>query len=216
MRKTYTQSMQNYSFLIAIAGVLIVGAMSPGPSFMVVAQNTLSKSRLHGIATAMGTGLGVTLFALLASVGVTALLHNSPQLFLFIKVLGGLYLWYLAYRIWSAATQTLDELTSEQSNNSYWNAFISGLLTQCSNPKTIIVIAGIFAAFMPSQPPPFTTALIAMLVFIIDMGWYTIVAITLASARSKAVYLKSKSTFDRIAALFLALVGLQLVSGAIQ
>ena len=71
--------MNSYGFLLGIASVLLLGAMSPGPSFIVVARNALSKSRAHGLATAVGTGLGVSLFAVLAGLGVTCLLYTSPS-----------------------------------------------------------------------------------------------------------------------------------------
>ena len=126
--------MNEYTFLAAIAGVLFVGAMSPGPSFLVVAKNSLSQSRAHGIATAVGTGLGVAIFAILASLGVTTLLKQVPSAFMVFKILGGLYLLYIASKIWRGARQPL--LTDQgKADVSLYKAFVHGLITQTSNPK---------------------------------------------------------------------------------
>ena len=46
--------MQSYMSLIAIAGALMAGAISPGPSFLFVARNSIALSRNHGLATAFG------------------------------------------------------------------------------------------------------------------------------------------------------------------
>lgn len=215
--------MQDYSFLLAIAGVLAAGAMSPGPSFFVVAQNALSRSRADGIATAVGTALGVALFALLAGLGVIALLEQSPRLYLVLKVVGGLYLLWIASRIWRGADQALDMPASARAQTSNgtirlqqsgaWPSFVQGLTVQTSNPKTALVIAGIFAAFVPSSPPPFTLSLVAIIAFVIDFSWYAAVAITLSSSRSKRVYDRAKPILDRAAALFLCLVAIRLVVG---
>ena len=204
--------MNEYLFLWAIAGVLFFGAMSPGPSFMVVAQNSLAKSRAHGIATALGTGLGVAFFAVLASFGVTTLLEKVPSAYLVFKIAGGLYLLYLAWRIWSGAKQPL-LVSSEQSakDGGLFNAFLTGLITQTSNPKTALVIAGIFAAFVPSQPPAYTALLVALIAFVIDFSWYAVVAISLSTTRSRDLYQRAKTGFDRVAAVFLGLVGVKLL-----
>ena len=204
--------MNEYGFLLGIATVLFLGAMSPGPSFLVVAQNSLNKSRAHGIATAIGTGFGVSIFAVLAGFGVTALFKSMPIAFLIFKVLGGAYLIYLAYKIWSSATQPLmSDGVLKDNKDSLLQAFYQGLIAQTSNPKTALVIAGIFAAFMPVQPPPFTLALIALIAFIIDFSWYAFVALSLSVATLKKGYARAKVWLDRVVACLLALIGLRLI-----
>ncbi len=208
--------MNEYSFLLAIAGVLFIGAMSPGPSFFVVAQNSLSKSRAHGVVTALGTGLGVSIFAVLASFGVTVLLKNVPSAYLAFKLLGGAYLLYLAYKVWCGASQPLEiaqdnDEQSNRQNSSLTRAFFTGLAVQTSNPKTALVIAGIFAAFVPAQPPTNTTLLVALIAFVIDFSWYALVAITLSTRATRNVYGRAKSGFDRTASVFLGAVGIKLM-----
>jgi len=209
--------MTEYTFLLAIAGVLFIGAMSPGPSFLVVAKNALSQSRAHGIATALGTGLGVSIFAILASFGVTTLINTVPSAYLIFKILGGAYLLYLAWKIWSGAKEPLEpEGARDTTEMSLFRAFVLGLVTQTSNPKTALVIAGIFAAFVPAVPPPNTTWLVAIIAFIIDFSWYALVAISLSMASSRAVYQRAKSGFDRTAAIFLGAVGVKLLTSRID
>ena len=204
--------MGEYSFIAVIAGVLLIGAMSPGPSFIVVAQNSLNKSRAHGIVTALGTGLGVSIFAVLASFGVTTLLDSLPSAFLIFKLLGGAYLLFLACRIWANSRAKLAELDiQDEATNSLLKSFFSGLITQISNPKTALVIAGIFAAFVPATPPPNTTVLVAIIAFIIDFSWYAIVALSLSANKSRQMYLRVKTGFDRTAAVFLGAVGIRLL-----
>ncbi|MFT5572029.1 MAG: threonine/homoserine/homoserine lactone efflux protein [Cryomorphaceae bacterium] len=214
----YTNRMNEYSFLLAIGGVLFAGAMSPGPSFLVVAQNSLSKSRAHGLATAIGTALGVAIFAVLASFGVTTLIEKVPSAFVLFKILGGGYLLYLAIKIWRGAKQPLavtDNVYSA-SETSLYKSFSVGLVTQTSNPKTALVIAGIFAAFVPAQPPAHTTLLVALIAFVIDFSWYAAVAVTLSTDRSRGVYTRAKTSFDRVAAVFLGAVGIRLLLAKLE
>jgi len=186
--------------------------MSPGPSFFVVAQNALSKSRTHGIATALGTALGVAIFAVLASFGVTTVLEQMPSAFIVLKLFGGAYLLYLAYRIFNGASQPLvvsAELSATDSG--LFKPFITGLVTQVSNPKTALVIAGIFAAFVPSEPPEYTTLLVTLIAFVIDFSWYALVSLSLSVNKSRKIYQHAKAGFDRAAAVFLGAVGIKLL-----
>jgi len=208
--------MNEYSFLFAIAGVLLIGAMSPGPSFFIVAQNSLSKSRAYGVATALGTGLGVSIFAVLASFGVTTLLENVPSAYFLFKVLGGAYLLYLAFKIWLSAAEPLVMATDRVDlavtpEDKLFKAFLTGLVTQISNPKTALVIAGIFAAFVPATPPEYTAIWVASIAFVIDFSWYALVAVTLSTKASRSVYIKAKVGFDRTASIFLGVVGVKLL-----
>jgi len=207
----YNRRMSEYAFLLAIAGVLVAGAMSPGPSFFVVARNALGQSRAHGVATALGTGLGVAIFAILASLGVTALIEKVPSAYFVFKFIGGGYLLYLAWRIWGGAREPLNTESTSADQTNLSKAFLQGLITQTSNPKTALVIAGIFAAFVPSNPPANTALLVALIAFIIDFSWYAIVAVSLSTEKSRMVYQRAKFGFDRTAAVFLGAVGIKLL-----
>jgi hypothetical protein len=50
--------MEVWMLLGAIFGAILIGAMSPGPSFVLVARTAVAVSRPAGIATALGMGLG--------------------------------------------------------------------------------------------------------------------------------------------------------------
>lgn len=63
--------------VIAIAGALATGAMSPGPSFVVVVRTAVALSRRDGIAAALGMGDGGMVFAGLALLGLTAILAGA-------------------------------------------------------------------------------------------------------------------------------------------
>ncbi len=65
------------SSLMAIAAVLIMGVISPGPSFIFVARNAVARSRLHGMVTALGTGAGAAIFSIMAMLGLAEGAHRG-------------------------------------------------------------------------------------------------------------------------------------------
>jgi threonine/homoserine/homoserine lactone efflux protein len=94
-------------------------------------------------------------------------------------------------------------------------SFSLGLATQLSNPKTAVVYASIFAAFLPSAVPAWAAAVLLLSVFVIESGWYSIVGIALSTGRPRAFYLRSRRRFDRTASLVLGALGVRLITEAI-
>lgn len=100
--------MGEYAFLLAIATVFMLGTMSPGPSFILIAKTAVSKSRKEGFGVAIGLGMGAVVFSLLAIFGLYAILETVPFLYGALKVAGGMYLVYLAYKMWKHADTPLE------------------------------------------------------------------------------------------------------------
>jgi threonine/homoserine/homoserine lactone efflux protein len=201
--------------LAGTIGALAIGVVSPGPSFVMVARVAISTSRARGIAASIGMGLGGVVFALAALLGLQAVLSAVPALYAGLKVLGGLYLCYLGVRIFSGAKQPLHIDSNDGSKQtSLYGAMLLGLTTQLSNPKTAIVYASVFAAFLPSTfSAPFGLALLC-LVFAVEAGWYSIVALVLSSPAPRRVYLSYKAWIDRAAGLVMVGLGLRLITAA--
>ncbi|MCR9001864.1 LysE family translocator [Rahnella perminowiae] len=87
-----------------------------------------------------------------------------------------------------------------------------GLTTQLSNPKTAIVYASVFAAFLPSDSSLTFKVVIALLVFLIEASWYALVAIVLSASKPRNLYLRGKAWFDRAAGGVMMALGIKLVT----
>lgn len=210
--------------LLGIAGALAVGVVSPGPSFVMVARTAVSLSRLEGVAAAFGMGVGGACFALAALAGLQALLLAVPTLFIVLKVAGGLYLAYLGVRIWLGARQPLSMASSQSGENGEGGeggahrhagrSFLLGLATQLSNPKTAIVYASVFAAFMPASPSLAFGLGIVAVVFVLETSWYALVALALSARGPQKTYLRYKAWADRVAGAVMVSLGLRLLASA--
>lgn len=204
--------------LFGIAAALTLGAMSPGPSFIMVARTALAASRQDGLAAAVGMGVGGVLFSLVALLGLLALLAAVPLLHLALKVLGGGYLLYLGFRIWRAARQPLavGEVSAQGRPARIWRSFVLGLATQVSNPKTAVVYASVFASLLPSRVPTWVLVALPSMIFVIETTWYAVVAIALSAPAPRARYLASKAWLDRSAGAIMSLLGTKLIFDAPQ
>lgn len=202
--------------IFSIAAAISMGAMSPGPSFVMVLRISIAVSRRAGLAAALGMGIGGMTFGALALLGLQAVIAQVGWLYLLLKVAGGLYLIYLASRIWRGAAQPMqiDSATPGQGQGAA-KAFWQGLATQLSNPKTAIVYGSIFAALLPAHPPAWTFAVLLPMLFMIEAGWYTIVAYTFSASRPRSVYLRAKKHIDRAAGAIIGLLGIKLAADAV-
>ena len=209
--------MQELPAMLGILAALAVGVVSPGPSFIMIVRMAVSSSRTEGVAAALGMGAGGVVFAVAALLGLHGLLLALPSLYLLLKVAGGLYLAYLGWRIWACARQPLaisEPASRATATATATHAFRLGFTTQLSNPKTAVVYTSVFAAFLPAESAlGFKLALVA-LVFTVEAGWYTLVALALSSARPRRLYLRGKVWLDRVAGGVMVVLGLKLVASA--
>ena len=205
--------MESFWILGSIAFALMLGAMSPGPTSIYVAKNSIAISRKHGLFTALGTGTGAAVFGLLAVLGLQAFLLAVPSAYLALKICGGIYLLWLAFKIIKHAKEPMETADNSVQTMSFAQAYRLGLITQLSNPKIAIVLASIFTALLPKEIPTYFYVVLPMLCFFIDAGWYSLVAVALSAEGPRKVYLKSKAIFDRVAGWVMTLLGLKLIFG---
>lgn len=198
------------NIFISIIATLMVGAMSPGPSFVVVSRIAISRSRMDGLAAALGMGLAGVIFAILALAGLTALLIRFEWLYVVLKVGGGAYLLYIAFNMWKYAREPLDIAEAGHGRSAVARSFSTAFLTQLSNPKTIIVYASIFAALLPRTVPLGLVVALPLGVFAVEAGWYMLVALVFSARHPRRFYLAAKGWIDRLAGTVLAALGLRL------
>lgn len=137
--------------LYAAAALLL--AITPGPGIFYVAARTLAGGRAEGVASSFGTGLGGMVHVLAGSLGVSALVLTSAELFTALKLVGAAYLVWIGFRtIQSAREDTSTALAGGVVAPSIGprRAFREGVLVEALNPKT----AAFFLAFVPQFVDP--------------------------------------------------------------
>ena len=204
--------MEIFAVYFAISAAILLGAMSPGPSFIVVARTAVGGSRGQGVVAALGMGLGGTLFALTALLGLQLILLAVPWTYRTLQVMGAVYLIFLAWKLWKGAPAQLSPDPGDAAQGSALRAFVRALATQLSNPKAAIVYASVFSAALPRDPSWLLTALVVPTIFAIEFGWYTLVALAFSSGRARQSYIRGKTWIDRLAAGAMGLLGVKILA----
>ncbi|MBB4955744.1 threonine/homoserine/homoserine lactone efflux protein [Agrobacterium vitis] len=205
--------MSAITILFGILGALLIGAISPGPSFVLVSRIAITSSRIDGLAAALGMGLGGALFGTLALAGLTALLLQVEWLYMTLKLIGGIYLVYLGIHIWRGASDPLSiDRVAAVEKTSALRSFAFAFVTQISNPKTAVVYGSIFAALLPVSPPHWLLFSLPPLIFFVEASWYATVALVFSANKPRGLYLHSKTWIDRIAGAVMGALGARLLS----
>ena len=118
--------------LIAFNLALLVAIASPGPALLIAIQTTLSSGRVGGIAVGCGLGLMASLWTLMALLGLETVFRMFPWAYAGARVLGALYLIFIAWRMWRGARE---KIASEARPGRH--LFRQGLLINALNPKSV-------------------------------------------------------------------------------
>ena len=83
-----------HGFLL-ITGIHLLAAISPGPDFIFVSQQTLSRGRKAGMICALGVALGLGIHITYSVLGLAVVIAQASWLLTAIKIVGGAYLIWL-------------------------------------------------------------------------------------------------------------------------
>ena len=152
-----------------IVFVCLLGAMSPGPSMMVVVNNAVFKDRLHGILTAIGHGLGIGIYAVCAVLGIGLIIKTNVMVFNGIKLLSIMFLLYLGIQ----SIRSRDKLIFEKNEvRSKIESFGQGFTISILNPKIFIWFVAIYSHFMSNDNNLTLNISLILIASTVDALWY--------------------------------------------
>ena len=129
-----------YAAFFAATGVLLI---TPGPNMMFCIACGLTGGPRAGIAAGAGASAGMLVHAVLVAAGVASLIAASETAFDALRIVGALYLLYLAWTSWRAG----DDLEERLGRRRVSRAFGRGLVTNLMNPKVILFMVALLPQF---------------------------------------------------------------------
>ncbi|GGW70565.1 threonine/homoserine/homoserine lactone efflux protein [Winogradskyella epiphytica] len=140
----------NIDILLSFALATSALAISPGPDNIYVLVQSIANGKSYGIATVCGLITGCIIHTSLLAFGVSAIIASNEKLFFGIKLLGAIYLIYLAYLVFkSDASLSFD--SDNVPKKSLKQLFIQGFFMNVLNPKVIIFFLAFFPGFLFSD-----------------------------------------------------------------
>ncbi|MCW8127143.1 LysE family translocator [Microbulbifer halophilus] len=170
---------------VSLAGICALGAMSPGPSLLIVLRSATSGVR-QGLACAVAHGAGIAVYAGLTAFGLAVLITRSPLLFSALQWAGAAMLIYLGWQALRAPAPNADTAKVPAPQQTVGRAALQGFGVAFLNPKVAVFFTALFSQFVNEQQLLSTKLGMAALAAGIDSGWYCIVALAIRAGRNRS------------------------------
>ena len=121
-------------------------ALSPGPDNIYVLSQSLSNGFKSGLAVTLGLISGCIVHTSLLAFGLSALIVASENTLWGIKVVGALYLIYLAWKVFKRSGEVL--LNPVEGTKRYTELYKTGVIMNLVNPKVLIFFLAFFPSFL--------------------------------------------------------------------
>ena len=187
--------MNTYEWL-TIFSICLIGAITPGPSLIVILYITNTKNLFSGIIASLGHGCGIFIYALISIFSLSFLLHIAPFMVDIIQFIGALFLIYIGSKILSFKPLKQKDNHKYKLPTSFFGSYVIGLTTSLINPKVIIFFSAVFSQFLNDDYNFYTKLGMAMLASTVDAAWYMVASFSITfSIVQKYILLKQKEIF---------------------
>lgn len=199
------------AFLVAIT----ILTLTPGLDTALVLRNTTRGGTWDGSITSLGICCGLFIHAFLSAVGISAILVQSAQLFMVVKLIGAGYLIYLGvtslialYKQKGGAIE-VKEAQSHELNAA--RSFKEGFLSNVLNPKTAVFYLAFLPQFINPEHSAMTQSmLMASIHFVIAMVWQCGLAAMLNVAKNFLANGKAMRWMEGTTGAVLVILGVKL------
>lgn len=192
---------------LTVALIHFLAVASPGPDFAVVLRQALCQSQTNARATALGVGLGILVHVGYSLLGIGLIIQQSVWLFNVLKVIGALYLTWIAIHCLRARAGGLHVEARSEAGQSGLAALRLGFLTNVLNPKATLFFVSLFSVVISPDTPIALQAGYGLYMAVATGIWFALVASFFTLPRVRRGFDRFGHWFDRLmggALLFLA------------
>lgn len=179
------------SFLL-IGSIHLLAAMSPGPDFVLVTKETLTKGKRAGFLCSLGITLGLSVHIVYSALGLAAVIASSASLLMAIKIIGGLYLIYLGISSIKSAKkeQNIQQNSFTCKQSSDFEILRNGFLCNVFNPKAPLYFVSLFTVVISPALPLYKLAIYGIWIMFIQLFWFGFIAYVLSAPAVQKKFFK--------------------------
>lgn len=199
-----------YLFKAWMIGIAIAAPV--GPIGMLCIKKTLELGIKGALLVGLGAALADSVYGLIAALGLTAVSHIMIAGSGSLKLIGGIFLLYLAYKEAKSSVASNEAHVSEKSRLKLVSEVFFLTIT---NPMTILSFVGIFASIGTATSSTLESITMVVGIFLGSMTWWCV----LGSAVTKIKHKLPKTWLERIkwvSCCILASFGLLAIVGSLM
>ena len=151
---------------------------------------------------------------MLTATGLSALLASFAIALTVIKVVGGLYLLWLAYKAFRAAASRhdIEARTLDGKNMTLRGYYLRGLVIQMTNPKAALAWVAIISLGLQAEAPTWVAAVIVAGTTALSIVVHAVYALAFSSAPMVRAYGKARRTIQGALGAFFVFAGIKLLT----
>jgi putative LysE/RhtB family amino acid efflux pump len=198
-----------YFFKSYIIGFTIAAIF--GPISMLFIRKTIELGLIGAVAVGLGSSIATGTYGLISVTGIGVISDCLIEKAIYIKLLGGAFLIYLAYKEIKPKTDRAHVLNHKR--KAFGKLLTQVFLLSMANPLTIILFISLFASFTVESSSCIASSAMVLAIFLGSITWWTILGTILLKIKHK---LSDKwiNCIRYISAIILAIFGLySIVSG---
>lgn len=198
--------------LLAYAAFLLAIA-SPGPNILAVIGTSMSVGRSSGIALALGVATGSLTWGIMTVIGLSAVLSHYAAALLAIKIFGGLYLLWLAFKSFKSPESKHDIEAKELAGGRRTPSGYArrGYVIQMTNPKAALAWIAIISLGLSEGAPHWVGIVIVLGTFILSVIIHVLYAVAFSTPIMVRLYSKARRAIQSVLGAFFAFAGLRLL-----
>ncbi|WP_439857854.1 LysE family translocator [Pseudomonas syringae] len=202
------------SHLLVVFGIYIIGAASPGPSNMRIMGVAMNQGRRPALMLSAGVISGSFFWGLMAATGISAALIASPKVVIFLKIMAGAYMLFLAFKAGRSVLVSEEKHRVEMVNaasTSGFKLYQKGLMMHLVNPKALF---GWIATMTLGLGPHanFTTVVITLIgCAILSVTIFSGYAILFSTAPMIHAYRRARRVIEGVLTLVFGAAGIKLL-----
>ena len=199
---------------LSFSAVAILIVLSPGPALLMVMRYGTQFGARRALFPILGNITGLAILITASAIGVGSVLDASSEAFFWVRLVGGLYLIYLGFKLLRSGPVNVEDEPHNKAVPSSLKAYLQGVMVALSNPKALLFIGALFPQFLDASQPIFMQ--LAVLGLTLMVMSFTVL-MTCAAVSKKLVSKGRKGLFgkvNKITGTLFVLFGMTLAAGS--
>lgn len=208
--------------LASLAALYLAALIIPGPNLLLLTHTAAASSLRSALSVACGIASGTVLWVAVAVFGMQKIFDAAPLLQTSLRVVGGVYVLYLAYgllrSVWmersvraSVAANSPSKVILIVLQSSHLASYRRGLLTNLTNPKSFAFWSSVAVVSIDASAPLSTQLAAVAMVATMALVWHVGLAFLFSTPPAQRAYLRAKPVLSLVTGAVMGAFGARLL-----
>ncbi|ASY59084.1 LysE family translocator [Sinorhizobium sp. CCBAU 05631] len=199
--------------LLLVYAAYVIAAASPGPSNLQIMGAAMNNGRRAALLLAAGVVSGSIFWGMMAATGISALLTRYAEALIVLKIFGGLYLLYLAFKAGRAALSSGDNAVQTPGDDALSGSALyrRGLLMHLTNPKSVLAWIALVTLGLGPEASWHRLAAILGGCAVLSVTIFCGYPLVFSTAPMVRLYRRARRWIESLLAVFFGVAGLRLL-----